>query len=381
MPALLTNSRESIQNAPSANPRRRTPRVLHVVPAIFGNKGVVGGAERYAFELARFMANETPTRLLAFGEQEIKEMSGLLTVRAIKPEHLIRGQQNNPWSPKLFGELYKADVVHCHQQHIVTSTVSALACRAMHKKVFVSDLGGGGWDLSSYISTDRLYHGHLHISRYSRKVSGHENKPSAPVIYGGVDTHKFSPPQERRRTSTVVYVGRLLPHKGIDYLVESIPPGVQLELIGKPYHPEFLKDLQTLANGKDVVFRHNCSDEEIVQAYRNALCVVLPSVYRSRYGEETRVPELLGQTLLEGMACGTPAICTDVASMPEVVENGVTGFVVPPNDPAALRERIVWLAEHVSQVDKMGQAGRERVLRHFTWQKVVDRCLDAYEQH
>ena len=73
------------------------------------------------------------------------------------------------------------------------------------------------------------------------------------------------------------------------------------------------------------------------------MCVVLPSVYRTDEGYETLVPELLGQTLLEGMACGTPAICTDVASMPEVVDHGVTGFVVPPNDPAGLGERLSWL--------------------------------------
>ena len=55
------------------------------------------------------------------------------------------------------------------------------------------------------------------------------------------------------------------------------------------------------------------------------------------YGHESKVPELLGQTLLEGMACGALAICTAVASMPEVVTDGETGFVVPPNDPAAMR--------------------------------------------
>ena len=49
---------------------------------------------------------------------------------------------------------------------------------------------------------------------------------------------------------------------------------------------------------------------------------MLPSVYRTSIGTETAVPELLGQTLLEGMACEAPAICTDVASLPEIVEDG-----------------------------------------------------------
>jgi alpha-maltose-1-phosphate synthase len=70
------------------------------------------------------------------------------------------------------------------------------------------------------------------------------------------------------------------------------------------------------------------------------LCIVLPSVHTTIYGEYHPIPELLGRTLLEGMACGARAICTNVTSMPEIVEDGVTGFVVPPNDSGALRDRI-----------------------------------------
>jgi glycosyltransferase involved in cell wall biosynthesis len=104
----------------------------------------------------------------------------------------------------------------------------------------------------------------------------------------------------------------------------------------------------------------------------------LPSVYRNLYGNETKVPELLGQTLLEGMACGTPAICTEVASMPEIVENGCSGFIVPPNDPSAICSRIAWLREHPEEAAEMGRAARRRVLDKFTWPTVVRRCLEIY---
>jgi glycosyltransferase involved in cell wall biosynthesis len=97
------------------------------------------------------------------------------------------------------------------------------------------------------------------------------------------------------------------------------------------------------------------------------------------YGVHTCVPELLGQTLLEGMACGAPGLCTAVASLPEVVENGVTGFVVPPNDSAALSERLCWLRDHPQRAVEMGAAGRRRVLERFTWPAVVKRCLTIYD--
>jgi glycosyltransferase involved in cell wall biosynthesis len=353
-------------------------RVLHIVPAAFGANGVVGGAERYAFELARHMAEKTPTTLLTFGDTEGEERHGELRLRMVKARWRVRGQQSNPFSGDMFPEISRADVVHCHQQHVVASSSAAVAGRLLGRRVVVSELGGGGWDISGYISTDRWFHKHLHISEYSRQFYGHSGKPWAHVIYGGVDTEKFCPDASVRRENVAVYVGRLLPHKGIDDLVQALPDGMRLEIIGKPYNAEYVERLHSLAVGKDVLFRHGCSDAELVNAYRRAACVVLPSVYRDCFGGVSGVPELLGQTLLEGMACGAPAICTDVASMPEVVVDNVTGFVVPPNDPASLREKLCWLLRHPAEREKLGRAGRARVEERFRWSCVVDECLKLY---
>lgn len=355
-------------------------RVLHLVPALFNaDDGVVGGAERYALELAKHMAAETPTTLLTFGGRDRQETLGGLHIRVIGNPWYVRKQRTNPVSLSLVSELRKADVVHCHQQHVLASSLAALVGRVSRRRVFVSDLGGGGWDVSAYVSTDRWYQGHLHISEYSRKIYGQAGKAWAHVILGGVDTEKFSPDETTPRNGTVLFVGRLLPHKGVNDLVNAVPSDMPLELIGRAYDARFFQDLQTLAARKQVTFRHDCDDAALVDAYRKALCVVLPSVYRNMYGQETKVPELLGQTLLEGMACGTPAICTDVASMPEVVEDGVTGFIVPANDAAALGRKLCWLREHPREAGVMGQAARQRVLEKFSWPTVVRRCLEIYE--
>lgn len=366
-------------NARSEANSQLKPRVLHIVPALFGSAdGVIGGAERYALELARFMAEETPTTLVSFGERERRETLGQLKIRVIGDPWYVRNQRTNPVSLSLVAELRKADVVHCHQQHVLASSLAALVGKLSQRRVFVSALGGGGWDVSAFVSTDRWYQGHLHLSEYSRKIYGQADKSWSHVISGGVDTEKFSPAERVGRDGSVLFVGRLLPHKGVNDLVNAVAPDMPLQLIGQSYDSRFLEDLKTMACGKQVTFRHDCDDAALVQAYRQALCVVLPSVYKSIYGEETRVPELLGQTLLEGMACGTPAICTDVASMPEVVDDGVTGFVVPAHDVAALGQKLVWLREHPSEAKEMGRAARERVLEKFTWPRVVKRCLEIY---
>ena len=355
-------------------------QILHIVPALFGDDdGVVGGAERYALELARHMAQEMPTTLVSFGKRERCEIVGELKVRVIGNPWYVRGQRANPVALSLVSELRKADVVHCHQQHVVVSSLAAVVSRVLGRRVFVSDLGGGGWDVSAYVSTDRWYHGHLHISEYSRRIYGHANKPWAHVIFGGVDTDKFSPDETVPRDGSVLFVGRLLPHKGVNDLISAVAPDMALEIIGQAYNARFLEDLKALAVGTQVTFRQDCDDAMLVQAYRRALCVVLPSVYKTMYGDVSKVPELLGQTLLEGMACGTPAICTDVASLPEVVEDGLTGFVVPPNNPTALGEKLRWLADNPERAKAMGQAARQRVLEKFIWPAVVNRCLSIYE--
>lgn len=345
----------------------RPPRVLHVVPALFDRaEGILGGAERYALELAGHMSNETPTRLVTFGPHDRRFRQDRLEVRVLGRPWRVRGETGNPFALRLLAELRWADVIHCHQRHIVASSVCALFARASGRRAFVSDLGGGGWDVSAFLNTDRWYDGHLHLSDYSRRVYGQDDAPSSHVIYGGVDLEKFAPGPAGERNGTVLFVGRLRAHKGVDDLIEALPAGMEARIVGSPVDPSYLSLLRELARGRSVRFDLECDDDQLAIAYRRSLCLVLPSVYRDRFGRETRVPELLGQVVLEAMASATPAVCTRVASLPEIVEDGRTGFLVPPNDPRALGERLRYLRENPEVARTMGLAARESVERRFT---------------
>src|SRR5262249_13239556 len=143
----------------------------------------------------------------------------------------VRRQRFNPLHPGLLRVVLGADVLHCHQPHTLAAELTALLARATGRRVFGSDLGGGGWGVSSRVNTDGWFHGHLHISGYSRAIAGHDGRTGAAVIYGGVDTDLFSPDPEVPKEPLVVYVGRLLPHKGVNDLVEALPAGMVLELI------------------------------------------------------------------------------------------------------------------------------------------------------
>ncbi len=328
------------------------------------------------------MACVAPTTLLGFGPQAADWQDGPLRVRVIGPAHFFRGQRQNPLSLKLLPELSRHQVVHCHQKHVLVSSLAAAAGRLLNKPVFVTNHGGGGWDISAYVSTDRWYSGELHVSQYSRQLAGQENRSWSHVIYGGIDVQRFSPVHElmhQPRAGAALFVGRLLPHKGVDVLLSAVRNDIPVDIVGRPGEAQYMEDLRTLVGGSNVRLIHDATDADLVRFYQSATCVVLPSVYRDRYGNETLVPELLGQTLLEGMACGAPALASSVTSLPEVVEDGVSGFVVAPNDPDALRAKLLWFRDHASEARVMGAAARKRVLDRFTWSAVVKRCLDVYQ--
>src|SRR5207245_4224984 len=107
---------------------------------------------------------------------------------------------------------------------------------------------------------------------------------------------------------SVVFVGRLLPHKGVNDLVNAVPADMHLKIIGQAHDSRFYQDLRALAAGKQVTFHHDFTDSDLVSAYRKTLCVVLPCVYQTMYGQRSEVPEVLGPSLLEGMACGAATL-------------------------------------------------------------------------
>ena len=131
--------------------------VAHLVPALFGQHGTVGGAERYVYELARHMAARVPTTLVTFGDCDHQRRDGALDVRVFRTRWQVRGQRANPFALAAALEATRAEVVHCHQQHILATSMTAGVARARGRRVFCTDLGGGGWDVSAYVSTDRLH--------------------------------------------------------------------------------------------------------------------------------------------------------------------------------------------------------------------------------
>jgi glycosyltransferase involved in cell wall biosynthesis len=355
--------------------------VLFTSPALFGEDGVYGGGERYAMELARAVARETgAATLYAAGARDAEWREGPLAIVLRRPWTRVRGQASNPLPRGLWRCVADADAVHCFQQHIVLTSVAAALARLRGIPAFATDLGGGGWDVSAYVDTSRWFAGLLHLSHYAARLAGREGDERDAVLYGGVwDGIGAAPAGTPSGTAgSVLFVGRLYPHKGADVLLEAARPEWPVVICGRPYDDRYTAELRALAAGKCVRFEPDADDARLAELYEQAAVVVVPSCGRDRYGRVTPVPELLGLVTLEAMARGLPVVASREASLPELVEDGVTGRLVPPRDTAALRGAVDELLASPERRSRLGAAGRERALTRFTWPAAARIAVRAY---
>jgi hypothetical protein len=107
---------------------------------------------------------------------------------------------------------------------------------------------------------------------------------------------------------------------------------------------------------------------ELTEWYRKASIFVLPSYY-----------ETGGISAIEAMAFGLPVVASRTGGIPEVVEDGVTGILVPPGDSKALGEAVIHLLREPDLRRRLGQAGRQRVLDEFTLDRVLPQTLSVYQ--
>ena len=229
----------------------------------------------------------------------------------------------------------------------------------------------------------RVVHNGIDLSGWQRPEPGTDaaRAADATVQALGIDPDRPS----------VVFVGRITRQKGLPYFLraaDQLPPEVQLVLCaGAPDTPEIEAEVrglvETLAQSRSGVFwiSRMLPRDELVAVLASATVFACPSVY-----------EPLGIVNLEAMACGLPVVATATGGIPEVVDDGVTGVLVPidqaqdgtgtPLDPQRfvddLAAALIRVVSDPARAAEMGVASRRRVEEHFSWGAIAERTIEVY---
>jgi D-inositol-3-phosphate glycosyltransferase len=224
----------------------------------------------------------------------------------------------------------------------------------------------------------------------------HANTNNLVVIPPGVDVSYFYPIQKDEAKEVIgipendrmiLFVGRIEPLKGIDTLIRAIHHIEDNAIIGKCPHyltviggdPDLCEEdmnsemvrLQKLREelGLDdlVVFIGKRDQDALPYYYSAAEVVVVPSHYES-----------FGMVALESMACGTPVIASQVGGLAFLVQDGLTGYFVPNNDPAALGEKITEMLCNIELREKMGKNAIQLAYK-YRWEKISQMVIDLYK--
>lgn len=381
---------------------------------------IYGGAGVHVSELSRVLAEKVDLRVHAFGKPREADFHGA-TVSSYTNLPELDGAnpalQTLGVDLQIVPDVAGADLVHSHTWyanmaghiasilHGIPHVLSAHSLEPL--RPWKAEQLGGGYALSSWIEKTS-YEAAAAIIAVSEGMrqdilrSYPDVDPAkVRVIHNGIDVTLWQRDEnddvvrelgiDPDRPS-VVWVGRITRQKGVPYLLRaaaSLPPEVQLILCaGAADTPELGAEVNELIEGlkasRDgvVVIERMLPRNELIQVLSHATVFACPSIY-----------EPLGIVNLEAMACGAAVVASATGGIPEVVNHGVTGLLVPleqvtdgsgtPLDPekfvadfaAALNE----VVKDPARAREMGKRGRARAEANFSWESIVEKTIDVYK--
>jgi glycosyltransferase involved in cell wall biosynthesis len=281
---------------------------------------------------------------------------------------------------------YQPDVVHAHDPHAVAMASMALsfASRSASPRLVASRRVDFHLQRHSFSRWKyRQVALFVAASAAIKDILVRDGIPASRVVvvHDGIDVERVArvPAADLHQTfwfpkgaPVIVNVGALVPHKGQKFLIDAMAqvrrhvPDAQLVIFGEgDLRQPLTRQIRELGLEKHIVlagFR-----DDVLALTRSADLFVMSSV-----------TEGLGSAVLDAMALGLPVVGTRAGGIPEAVEDGVTGRLVPPGRADALADAVVAMLRDPSTRDRMGRAGRERVEAEFGVARLVEGTLAAY---
>ncbi|TYC99315.1 glycogen synthase [Arthrobacter echini] len=380
---------------------------------------IYGGAGVHVAELSRVLAAEVELRVHAFGAPRPGEYHGASVSSYGVPEGLVGANaavQTLGTDLQMLEGISGADLVHSHTWyanmaghlaallHGIPHVLSAHSLEPL--RPWKAEQLGGGYALSSW-AEKTSYEAAAAVIAVSAGMRADilRSYPDVDpgkvhVVHNGIDVSQWSRDEDDDVLRThgidpdrpsVVFVGRNTRQKGVPYLLRAaayLPAEVQLVLcLGAADTPELAAETQGLIDdlrarrGSVVLIEKMLPRREVVQILSHATVFACPSIY-----------EPLGIVNLEAMACGAAVVASATGGIPEVVDDGVTGILVPleqvqdgtgtPLDPEGFvtdfAAALTAVVQDPERAAAMGAAGRARAEQQFDWGSIGDATLEVY---
>jgi glycosyltransferase involved in cell wall biosynthesis len=360
----------------------------------------IGGIESCVFELSTRLSQQGHHVTVLTSSRGLP--SRTYNDRAHQLGHVVRYPERLtflevPIIPQIPAKLLlddKYDVVHIHGMTPTQTDLALIASalrgpRAIYTHHFDPQTRGGHLtDFYSYVTrpilnlAEIITASTLSYANSSKFLQPYLKK--VKIIPMGVDSARFedihneptfeSAEEIQSFDARILYVGKLIYYKGLDHLLHAFcklkANEACLVIVGRGAEREHLNQLAKRLRISDrVFFMGAIPDSQLPSIYAISDVVTLPSVTRR---------EAFGIVILEAMAASKPVVATAIPGVCDVIDNGRTGYLVPPADSNALASALDYLLENRAEARRMGEEGRITVRMHYDWQKVISMYLDLY---
>ncbi|HJQ08689.1 MAG TPA: glycosyltransferase family 4 protein [Candidatus Saccharimonadales bacterium] len=354
-----------------------------------------GGLERYAYEMARRMHARHEWRVVVItsgeqgGEDEIEQMDGLTVYRLAYSVRLSNTPFGFGWLRKIRRILReeKPTLVNVHTPVAGLGDIASLACG---KTPLVVTYHAGSMKKGKLLAdvAVRLYEriGMHAMLRKARRIVcssdfvreqflGDRYAYKSVTAETAVSEEWFATPQPATRTVLFAAgLGSAERHKGLDVLLDAMAtvrkelPDARLKVVGDgDMKDEYQARAAALGLSEAVAFTGRLQSDELRQAYRSAAVFALPTANDSLPG-----------VILEAMASGLPVVATPVGSIPSVVVDGQTGYLMRPRDSKDLAKKLIHILSDGKTARRLGRTGRKFVRTHYSWDERAERIQHIF---
>ncbi len=389
--------------------------VLHHVTGMLDRqvdvRVIAWGSEEEAFSNAEIEGYDLRVRTHQFYRkkkflQRLGGLPGLLrrnirrdrypVLRSLNPLLFGRPAMNlkTPYLADAFAKVGRTDILHCHfgPNGVIGSYFKKLG---LCKRLVVTF---HGYDVSRVLKKPRHVHKYdeifehadliLPVSDHWRKELINLGAPADRTIVHRMginpDYFMYRERQPHDRPLRIATTARFTEKKGLDYAVKAVAKAVEkfpdlrvhYDMIGDgPMRPEVEELIAEHGLGDRITLHGAITLDEVRVLLEKADVFLLPSVTASD-GDKEGVPV----SLMEAMAIGMPVISTWHSGIPELIEDGVSGCLVPERDVDALADRIGWMSENRGEWARMGRAGRKKVEEEFNLERLHDQLVALYRE-